>query len=317
MDARRAAVYPMRLVTKLTGLTSDTIRAWERRYKAIEPQRTSGNTRQFSADDVRRLTLLKEVTDLGHPISSVAALDTDALSRLVADSRPQLSGAPGSARDRGRLVPLNRVCEAYLGAVTRFDTRRALDILRSAAERLDAHDFVFTVAVPVIQEVGARWSHGDLGVAQEHIVSAQMSALLANLPNPVPVEHGAPRMLLATPAGHRHELGLLVAGILAGLRGVDTVYLGPDLPWQELDWAAQMSDPSTITLSIVRDLTPVELEQIARHVNDLSEKVAVWVGCPAEHALTRVRMQAKLFHSYAQFDAAVRELPHRSQGAIA
>lgn len=311
MENPPRAVYPMRLVIKLTGLTSDTIRAWERRYKAIEPERSRGNTRQFSAEDVRRLTLLKEATDLGHSISSVAALPTLELSRLVAESRPQLGPGEGSVMDRGRVVPLSRISESYLGAVTRFDTRRGLQILRSAAERLDPHDFVFTVAVPIIQEVGARWSHGDLGVAHEHIVSSQMSALLANLPIPPSTKDGAPKMFLSAPPGHRHELGILVGGILAALRGVETVFLGVDLPWQELDWAVQMARPAVLTLSVVRDLTPSERDSLEVAIARLSEKVEVWMGCPADHALARSRLEARLFHSYAQFDAAVRNIDTR------
>ena len=55
MDAMHTAVYPMRLVTKLTGLTSDTIRAWERRYKAIEPERITLGGPVF---DLEKLTWL-------------------------------------------------------------------------------------------------------------------------------------------------------------------------------------------------------------------------------------------------------------------
>lgn len=306
MESTSRAVYPMRLVTRLTGLTSDTIRAWERRYRAIEPERSSGNTRQFSAGDVRRLSLLKEVTDLGHPISSVARLDVDELEALVSASVSS-SGDRG-ARVRARGEPSQaRICETYLGAVTRLDTSRSMEVLRDATERLDPHDFVFSVALPILQEVGRRWSHGDLGVAQEHVVSAQMAALLGNLVASA-APRGAPRLLLTTPPGHRHELGVLVAGILAALRNVDPVYLGPDLPWSEIEWAVQMSAPRVVVLSVVRDLGPNELDQLVGELDRLAEQVPIWLGCPATHALVGRPARARLFHSYAQFDVALREL---------
>jgi methanogenic corrinoid protein MtbC1 len=296
----------MRLVTRLTGLSPDTIRAWERRYRAIEPGRTSGNTRQFSAEDVRRLTLLKELTDLGHAISAVASLDTPGLETLVGKGHGR-PASPPPVPEVGKVVPMVRLAEAYLMAVARFDTRRSFALLRNAAQQLDPSEFLFTVAVPVIQEVGQRWSHGELGVAQEHIVSAQLSALLATLERPVPPE-GAPRILMVTPPGHRHELGLLVAAVLAAHRGFDVVYLGADLPWAELDWAVQMSRPQMLVLSVVRDLTPSERAQLDDAVVHLAEKVPVWLGCPVDHGLTRARLPIHLFHAYAQFDAALQEL---------
>lgn len=228
----------------------------------------------------------------------------EALEELVSQG---IASANGVGRTPARSVPLGRVCESYLGAVTRLDTARSMQILRTAAERLDPHDFVFTVALPIIQEVGLRWSHGDLGVAQEHVVSAQMATLLGGLHASAP-RMGAPRLLLTTPPGHRHELGILVAGILAALRRFDPVYLGPDLPWSELDWAAQMSRPAVVVLSVVRDLSTAEIEQLEQSVTRLQKTVPVWLGCPADHVIARRSVSARLFHSYAQFDAALREL---------
>lgn len=304
MTIQRSALYPMRLVMKLTGLTSDTIRAWERRYRAIEPERTAGNTRQFSAEDVRRLTLLRELTSQGHAISAVAGLDTGELSRLLAGRAPAM---PASSQTN--LTPVETsglaTSEAYLGAITRFETARGLSILRSAAERLDTHTFVFSVVVPIIQAVGQRWSHGELGVAQEHMVSAQLTGLLGNLRVGDAVGPAAPRMLLCAPAGHRHELGLIVSGILAQLRGLDSVYLGSDLPWQELDWAVQMSAPKVLVLSIVRDLSEPERKQLEVALAQLSRKVEVWIGCPANHGLAQGELPVKLLHSYAALDEAI------------
>lgn len=245
--------------------------------------------------------MLKEVTDLGHPISSVARLEVGALESLVTDS------LGGTNDARAAPAPLGRVCESYLGAVTRLDTARSMQILRTAASRLDPHDFVFTVALPIIQEVGRRWSHGDLGVAQEHVVSAQMASLLGSVAAAA-VQPSSPRLLVTTPPGHRHEFGALVAGILAALRRFDPVYLGPDLPWSELDWAIQMSRPEVLVLSVVRDVNPAEIEALEENLQRLEARLPVWLGCPAEHALTRRAGPARLFHSYAQFDAALREL---------
>ena len=84
--------YSMRVVTRMTGLSADTIRAWERRYGAVVPARTDGNTRRYSASDVRRLGLLKEATDRGHRIGDIAKLSEGELAE-IAGSADLLEGA--------------------------------------------------------------------------------------------------------------------------------------------------------------------------------------------------------------------------------
>lgn len=98
MPTRNLAIYPMGVVSQLTGLRSDTIRAWERRYNAIQPQRTPGNTRKFSEEDVRRLNLLRELTALGLRIGTVAALDMQQLEAL-ADRGLRTSEREATERD--------------------------------------------------------------------------------------------------------------------------------------------------------------------------------------------------------------------------
>ena len=53
-----AARYPMKFVTQRTGLSPHVLRVWERRYGAVQPDRTESNRRQYGEDDVARLGLL-------------------------------------------------------------------------------------------------------------------------------------------------------------------------------------------------------------------------------------------------------------------
>ena len=76
-------LYPMRAVVQLTGLKAETIRAWQRRYKAVVPRRSQGNARRFTMEDVRRLALLREAIRAGHAISEIARLEEDQLLQIV------------------------------------------------------------------------------------------------------------------------------------------------------------------------------------------------------------------------------------------
>ena len=99
--------YKVGTVARLTGLSPHLIRAWERRYGAVEPQRTRAGTRIYSDSDVARLQLLKALVDLGEPVGRIARLPVDALrARLT----PPASPYPEAARDDAGPARLALLC---------------------------------------------------------------------------------------------------------------------------------------------------------------------------------------------------------------
>lgn len=86
-------------VSRLTGIPMDTLRVWERRYRAVVPRRSSQNRRFYSRDDVARLLLIKQLVEQGEPVSSIVHLqEPDLRQRLRAHAEfNQHSRVPGAA----------------------------------------------------------------------------------------------------------------------------------------------------------------------------------------------------------------------------
>jgi len=91
-------MYRIGAVARLTGISADTLRIWERRYQLVEPQRTEKGGRLYSQDDVTRLTMIKTLVDQGHAISTVANLDSRELSQRLSRARPSNLPELGSGR---------------------------------------------------------------------------------------------------------------------------------------------------------------------------------------------------------------------------
>lgn len=297
-------LYPIRLVSRMTGLTAATIRAWERRYGAIEPARTEGNTRLFAAADVRRLTLLREATERGHSIGIAARLDDEALHKLLARAVTDDTAVP-PVQPEGSPAAHGPLCDAYLAAIDQYEARRAHELLHRAAALLPGRELVMEVVLPILREVGARWEAGRFSIGQEHIVSSQLSALLGALRQLTPSDRGASRVIVATPPGHRHEFGVLVGALLAASRGLEPVYLGPDLPISDIERAATISRCTLVLLGVARDLQPAERERLSGDVEGLARRHRTWIGCPAGHALLTLSPSARYFHDFESLDLAL------------
>lgn len=300
--------YSMRVVQRLTGLSPDTIRVWERRYGAVKPKRTPGGTRRFSERDVRRLALLRKAVEGGHRIGAIAALSGEELQGML-DGEMELAaaGAPSSTELDQPEQRYQALRERYLDAIERFDVPRATELLSTAAALLDRDSFLFEVVLPVLRQVGEAWEAGKLRIAHEHLVSAQVRGLVDILwrqSTPLP---GAARVLVATPPGERHEFGAAMASLIAAARGFQTIYLGPDLPWEDIDLARSGTGADLLVLSVIHPLDPGRREELARELRRLAGAVDVWVGMPASHeALGDVR-EVRYFAELEEFAAALVE----------
>jgi len=241
--------HPIGVVSSRTGLPQDLIRAWERRYAAVIPTRGGTGRRLYSDLDVERLRLLKRAVAAGRRISDVATLGEDELRGLIAEDGAE-EAAPAIPRGQTRPESAGHILEECVAALEKMDRTGLEHALSSAAISLSTPHLRRQVIVPLMQVIGERWREGTVRVAQEHMATAVVRSFLSSMR---PGTHGpsARRMLLTTPAGQQHELGALMAASAADEAGWDVVYLGPDLPAEEIAAAARQLDVDAVALSVI------------------------------------------------------------------
>lgn len=260
--AQQQTTYPVRATARLTGLSPEVLRAWERRYGAVEPIRTSGGTRRYRAEDVARLRLLKRAVDAGGRIGDLAGLSSEALEQMARD-------------ERAVHLP---VLDDLMNSVATLDAVRTQNLLSQQFAAVGAARFAADVACPLLHEIGARWEQGEIDVASEHLATSTLRSMLGPVLQHTRPASGAPVVLFATPPGERHELGLLVAAITAASSGVNVTYLGPDLPVDQIVSATKRSRAEVLALSVIC-LDPGEARTaIASLREQLSPQVGIWIG---------------------------------------
>ena len=283
----------MRVVSRLTGLTADTIRVWERRYGAVAPERTEGNKRRYDGNQVRRLVLLRRATELGHSIGQVARLRDDELRGIIGETSP----------DIGSQVSLYAaLVEDYMDAILSFDVQRGESILTRTAAILPPMTLTLEVIVPLMRRVGEAWIAGQLRISHEHVISGQLRSLLGTLMRQTETAPGAKRIIVATPPGHLHEFGAIIGAFMAASRGFEPIYLGTHMPFDEMSDAADMAGATTILLSIARDCEPGEQTSLISGIELLARKHEVWVGVPENHDLAALELPAKMLYRYEDLD---------------
>lgn len=211
-------MFRIEQIVRLTGIPKQSLQAWERRYGPVSSGRTESNRRVFSDADLARLFLIKKCMDAGHRIGSIFHLENSELERLT-------GGGDGKQTSE-----LDEVLELIKNLNRDAVTKILVDRYLLTGPTTFAIEFV----LPLMRAVGDKWRAGELSIASEHMITASVRSLLGSALNTDRGRKSNLMVLFCTPEGDTHELGTLVAALVAQEAGVDVFYLGAQMPISEI-----------------------------------------------------------------------------------
>ena len=259
--------YPIKVVSQMTGLSVHVIRAWEKRYNVVEPDRTDTNRRLYSEEDIEKLKLLNDALHLGHNIGGIANLSLSELKNLLSKESPGTvelkNGLSSAISSEGSLDEIFSEC---IQAIKNYDAKRLESVLLNSSTRLTQPVLLENLVVPLVYKIGDLWHNGEIRVANEHLASSVIRGFLFNLLESYSFNESAPIVVSATPRGQEHELGALIVGVVAASSGWKVIYLGSNLPAEEIGAVVSYLNAKVVALSIVYPnddpLLPRELRKI-------------------------------------------------------
>lgn len=287
-------MYSIKAVAQATGLTVETLRAWERRYGVVVPGRDTTGRRLYRPEDVLRLRRLREATERGHPIGRLAGLTDESLSSLLSESRDRSGHAAGAA-----------FVERILESTRQFHAADCEQTLTLAIAMLPPAPLVRDVLQPLLREVGDRWHRGELAISQERMVSTIVRRHVGLLLESYGRSASRAAVVFATLPGERHEIGLLMSAMVCASHGFKVHYLGPDLPPQEIARYAREVGAVVVALSVVLNeqlsSLPAQLQALA---DALPQETAIWIGGAATRMLDDRALpeRCQVMHDAAEFE---------------
>ncbi|MFN8591407.1 MAG: MerR family transcriptional regulator [Thermomicrobiales bacterium] len=241
-------VYNTNAVVQRTGVPADTFRAWERRYGLPHPARTGGNQRLYSDRDIATITWLRDQTRTGLTISQAVEL----LKSREAPELKSITAEQGTAERESALpgaTSSQRFQEQLLAALLDFDTESASHVFEDALAFVAVEELCLDLIQPCLYEIGERWQRGEIPVSVEHFATAFFIRKLSALVNLARPANGQGTVIAACLEGELHEVGLLMTSLFLARRGINVIYLGPNLPLTDLVQAAEEISPELILLS--------------------------------------------------------------------
>lgn len=259
--------HPARLrigeLSRRTGVRTDTLRAWERRYGLLRPERSDGAFRLYGPEDEQRVIRMKTLIDSGVSAAEAARL-------ALESSAPGVAAATGGAAVWALDVQAERLRLALEG----FEEAEANTLLDEALAGLTVETVADHIVLPAMRAIGERWQSGEVSVAQEHFATGVVRGRMLSVARNWGAGSG-PRALLACPPGEDHDLGLVVFGVVLRARGWRITYLGPDTPIETIAETAKQLRPDAI---VIAALDPEPFERAARELSKLASESRLLIG---------------------------------------
>ncbi len=243
--------FPIKVVSQMTGLSVHVIRAWEKRYNIVEPDRTDTNRRLYSEEDIEKLRILNDVSHLGHNIGSLANLSLTELKNILSREKNKTSENKYESKSINQVELVDEILSESIETIKIYDSKKLESILLNASAKLTQPVLIEEVVIPLVYKIGDMWHNGEIRVANEHLASSVIRGFLFNLLESYSVNDSAPVLVSATPRGQEHELGALIAGVVAASAGWKVIYLGSNLPSEEIGSVVSYLNAKVVALSLV------------------------------------------------------------------
>jgi len=228
--------FPMRTVSAITGVNPVTLRAWERRYGLIMPTRTPKGHRIYSQDDIELINRIVGLLDRGISIGQAS----HSLGKRAAEP---------AANRQEQASPWLAYQERAIDAVVRFDEIH-LDSIYNQALALYPIDIVTErLLIPVLVTLGKRWEKTEGSISEEHFFGAFMRNKLGARFHHRQKKTSGKKLLVCCLPNEHHEIGVMLFALAAHDHGYRIVYLGPNMPLQELATTARRAGCDAIVLS--------------------------------------------------------------------
>lgn len=280
--------YTIKTVSARTGIRSVTLRAWERRYEVLNPQRMDNRYRQYSERDIEILRWLKSRVDSGVPISAAAK----ELRQMIKTGEWAEVLPGGIAPQAGRAVyPPQVYADQLYRALIKHDETRSAELLQEVFSSFDLVTAFSEVLTPCLVEIGEAWYHGAIRITTEHFASALVRGKLLTLLQAYPMRRNAPGVLIGGAPGEQHEIGALMLAVLLRGEGYRVEYLGPDIPLDDLADYAKYEKPRMIILTATTETAALELRSMQALLSRQRPAPIFAYGGPAFNLRPELRSQ--------------------------
>ncbi len=252
--------FTIKDLENLSGIKAHTIRIWEQRYNFLKPQRTATNIRYYSNEELKTILNVALLNKYGYKISHISRMQAHEIIQRIL------------SLDDAAAVK-ERIINDLVKDMVDLDMEKFEQTLASYISSKGIERTVLQIIFPFLEKIGILWQTGHINPAQEHLVTNIIrQKLIVAIEAASPVTQSEKTILLFLPEGEYHELGLLFVYYILKNRGFQTIYLGANVPFKDVEFVVNLKKPDLIYIHLTIGATNFNFEKF---INNLSSKFSI------------------------------------------
>lgn len=276
-------LFSISQLSQFSGVKQHTIRIWEKRYDALTPTRSQGNTRYYNNNQLRRLLNIVSLMQLNYKISQLGSMPDADLYKMIEKS----------ANDK---VPVN--IEYSILHLTRagltYDEMQFDKIFSHCILSYGLKETYKKVLYPMLVRTGLMWSCNTMPPANEHFITnllrQKIATAIDSLPHPI---IGSDTWLLFLPEDEFHEIGLLFAHYLIRFSGKRVIFLGANIPLDSLAAAIKDAQANKLLFFLVHRNAAKRLQEYLNKLNKIITGKEIYVAA-SETLIRQIKLPKKI-----------------------
>ena len=225
-------VFSIKDLENLSGVKAHTIRIWEKRYNLLKPKRSKTNIRHYDLNNLQKLLNISFLNSNGFKISKIAALDETELA-------PKTRELAFMGKNDSQAIV------AFKLAMLNFDQILFYNTYNSLLEEKSFRTIFYEVFIPLLFDLGMLWQTNTISPSHEHFLTVHIKQkILVHIER---LQSTDPRpstktVVLFLPENETHDLGLLFINYEILSLGYHTIFLGENIPWNNLKYINKLYD---------------------------------------------------------------------------
>lgn len=258
--------FSIKDIETITGIKAHTLRVWEQRYNFLTPKRTDTKIRYYDDDDLRFILNISILNNHGIKISEIAKMSYQKIQEMVL-----LVSEKDSQYE-------NQV-KALISSMFSLDENAFNKILTSCILKLGLESTMTEIVFPFLHQIGIMWLTGSVHPAHEHFITnlIRQKLYVAIDAQTGKINGEGKRFLLFLPEGEPHEIGLLFANYMLRSRGHQVIYLGQNLPHEDLKNVFDFYEPEYVFTTVTSAFAEEDIQAFLDHLQESWPKANIWV----------------------------------------
>ncbi|MEO6549360.1 MAG: MerR family transcriptional regulator [Ferruginibacter sp.] len=224
--------FTIKDLENLSGIKAHTIRIWEQRYQFLKPNRTGTNIRFYTNEELKKILNIALLNKYGFKISHIDKMnEVEVREKILTLTQVE--------------AQQERIVNDLIQCMVDLDVDKLEGILDKYIQARGIERTIIQLIFPFMEKIGILWITSHVNPAQEHLVSNIIrQKLIVGIESVSSSLKVNKTILLFLPEGEHHELGMLFMHYLLKSRGVSTIYLGANVPLNDVEYVIKLKKPN-------------------------------------------------------------------------